>query len=127
MGKKRERGMNDGIYTDVLLESLPDVEENEYIQELIQSLFALYEEFLYNRDGSSIDNDTSWEIRISGEVSEGAFSPVKASIEFTFIDEMNDVVDQTLTADFTTGNIYIMDDDIGCVYNINDESYMLYG
>lgn len=126
MEMKRGKKMKNGIYENVLLNSIHGMENDSCINNLVKSLYELYNGFLYIRDGSGIDADTSCEIRISGEAADGVFSPSEASLEFSFIDEMNYAVTQTLTANFLTGNIFIMDDDEGCIYNINDESYKLY-
>lgn len=118
--------LNDNIYENLLINNYPELSSDEYLQNLVQQTKDLYDSYIYNKDGWHIDNDTSYEVYMSGEMRDGLFYCYKIRIDFEFLDDMNDVVSQSMNIDFTTGNTFIMDDDFGCVYNQNFEDYKLY-
>lgn len=118
--------MDNGVYSNVRISSFPEIMKDEYIEEIICKIRNFYNDFLLSGGESGIDSDTSCEMSMDGEMADGVFYPSKASFEFGFVDEMNSEVSQTVSIDFMTGNIFVVDDDRGCIYRGENEMFKLY-
>ena len=99
--------------------------EDEFLLGVESSLLDFYDSYLYGKEGYHIDEDTSYTTYISGEVADGMFYCSVMLIEFEYVDEMNQIVSQSLRVELSTGNTTINDDDNGCVYKqtINEFCY----
>ena len=115
--------LNEGYSQNIYYNSEPDLYENETIQNLVSSVYDYYDNFLFNRSGYYTDEDTSYEIWIDVEKEDDVLYCYKIRIDFEFLDEMNEVVAQSIYVDFQTGNVTIMDDDYGCICNTNENDF----
>lgn len=120
--------LNGEFYKCVQIKFFDNDDTNrDNLRELEQMLLDCYDEFLYQRDGYHMDEDTTYETLLSGMMYEdGTFSPDTMTINIDFIDEMNEVVSQTVFVDFHSGDITISDDDYGIMHRETNDSFLLY-
>ena len=117
--------MDDGFYKNLNLnnENLADCKD---AQEIESAVLDYYDNFLYNRDGFGMDNDTSYDTYVSGVMKNGVFYCSEMTIEVEYLDEMNETVSHTVYVDFATGDVSITDDDLGIIHHDINSDFELF-
>lgn len=118
--------LKNGLYSNLLIHNYSELKEDEYLSNIVSEIKTFYDTFLKNSNEEGIDNDTSCEVRMDGEIDNNVLYPSKACLEFSFIDELNHEVCQTVTVNFMDGSINIFDDDVGFIYSGTNEEFNLY-
>ena len=118
--------MDNGFYENLTYKNIPSLAQDEELQNLVNMVWNYYDNFLYEKDGCGIDNDTSYEMFFDGDFVDNYFYCTKMRINFEFLDEMNDVISQLITVNFEDGYVYINDDDDGLIHKKYIEEFDIY-